>query len=273
MDGESEIYEKILRYLKDVDMEIEKGKGKGKGKVKGSSSSNLNVKKWMIMLKLKMDKYEACLWKYEYIDVMMKNGKIGGEETRLIIDMDFRSQFEVGRPTESYSQLKNALPLLFVGDEGFDRVFWGCWLLRLKCDTCSSPLIPETIGEETTTSLATPSIIENELFSRTLAVADLFNFKSKAPSQKTINFAFLIACKGDTEKWLESGVEEEIWFEEEASRSSDIRLVAEAATNLGSEGDPLKIRESRSFHKKQATIMIKFISKAPSKIDTLQDRF
>ncbi|KAM7466546.1 hypothetical protein LguiB_014108 [Lonicera macranthoides] len=32
--------------------------------------------------------------KYEYIDVMMKNGKIGGEETRLIIDMDFRSQFE-----------------------------------------------------------------------------------------------------------------------------------------------------------------------------------
>lgn len=49
---------------------------------------------------------------------MIEDGKKGGEKTRLIIDMDFRSQFEIVRPTESYTQLKNALPLIFVGSEG-----------------------------------------------------------------------------------------------------------------------------------------------------------
>ncbi|KAK3028866.1 hypothetical protein RJ639_038551 [Escallonia herrerae] len=56
---------------------------------------------------------------YEYIDVMMKDEGDGtNEATRLIIDMDFRSQFEIARATPLYAELKNALPSIFVGTEG-----------------------------------------------------------------------------------------------------------------------------------------------------------
>lgn len=51
---------------------------------------------------------------YEYIDVMMKesNGSV-----RLIVDIDFRSQFELARPTQAYQDLSNSLPSIFVGTE------------------------------------------------------------------------------------------------------------------------------------------------------------
>ncbi|KAK1551028.1 hypothetical protein Q3G72_028843 [Acer saccharum] len=37
--------------------------------------------------------------------------------TRLIVDMEFRSQFEVARPTRGYKELINTLPVIFVGTE------------------------------------------------------------------------------------------------------------------------------------------------------------
>ncbi|KAK0576495.1 hypothetical protein LWI29_018308 [Acer saccharum] len=37
--------------------------------------------------------------------------------TRLIVDMEFRSQFEVARPTRGYKELINTLPVIFVGSE------------------------------------------------------------------------------------------------------------------------------------------------------------
>lgn len=57
---------------------------------------------------------------YEYIDVMMKDERDGDDttQTRLIIDLDFRAQFELARPTQTYTELKNALPSIFVGSEG-----------------------------------------------------------------------------------------------------------------------------------------------------------
>lgn len=39
------------------------------------------------------------------------------EPTRLIVDMDFKSQFEVARPTATYKELINTLPSVFVGSE------------------------------------------------------------------------------------------------------------------------------------------------------------
>lgn len=36
---------------------------------------------------------------------------------RVIIDLDFKSQFEVARPTESYRELIDSLPCIFVGGE------------------------------------------------------------------------------------------------------------------------------------------------------------
>ncbi|KAI5076350.1 hypothetical protein GOP47_0008415 [Adiantum capillus-veneris] len=50
---------------------------------------------------------------YEYIDVIFKNGP--RQSDRLILDIDFRSQFEIARPTQSYLVALRALPVLFVG--------------------------------------------------------------------------------------------------------------------------------------------------------------
>lgn len=49
-----------------------------------------------------------CLGEYEYIDVI-----INGE--RLLIDIDFRSEFEIARPTKSYKAILQTLPCVFVG--------------------------------------------------------------------------------------------------------------------------------------------------------------
>ncbi|KAK1275826.1 hypothetical protein QJS04_geneDACA010035 [Acorus gramineus] len=51
---------------------------------------------------------------YEYIDVMIMEDST---PTRLIVDIDFNSQFEVVRPTRAYTQLSNAIPTIFVGNE------------------------------------------------------------------------------------------------------------------------------------------------------------
>uniref|UniRef100_A0A7N0UDM7 Uncharacterized protein n=1 Tax=Kalanchoe fedtschenkoi TaxID=63787 RepID=A0A7N0UDM7_KALFE len=45
---------------------------------------------------------------YEYIDAL-----VGGE--RLLIDIDFRSEFQIARPTGSYKLLLQSLPVIFVG--------------------------------------------------------------------------------------------------------------------------------------------------------------
>ncbi|GFP80202.1 hypothetical protein PHJA_000163600 [Phtheirospermum japonicum] len=116
-DAETEIHEKILFYLKDM---------------KSMEKLN-NLRKWVVF-SLEMDNYEAHLCKtswstpfgppsvfqfkgeYEYVDVTMK-GKNGCKEERLIVDLDFRTQFELARPTQDYQELTNAIPLIFVGTE------------------------------------------------------------------------------------------------------------------------------------------------------------
>ncbi|KAF7829752.1 Protein transport protein [Senna tora] len=124
-DIEVEILEKILKYAADEG---------------STSTSTANLKKLMVM-KLRIDGYEASLcttsWLssfdgpkvlqfrggYEYIDVMEKN-------TRVIIDMDFRSEFELARPTEAYKELTDMLPSIFVGSEGK--------LKKIICVICSA---------------------------------------------------------------------------------------------------------------------------------------
>lgn len=54
---------------------------------------------------------------YEYIDVIMTMEQNEGKATRLIVDMDFRSQFELAKPTSAYKELTDMLPLVFVGSE------------------------------------------------------------------------------------------------------------------------------------------------------------
>lgn len=50
---------------------------------------------------------------HEYIDVV--NHTDAGSSERLIIDIDFRSHFEIARAVESYDRMLNSLPVVFVG--------------------------------------------------------------------------------------------------------------------------------------------------------------
>ncbi|KAK9270704.1 hypothetical protein L1049_026287 [Liquidambar formosana] len=118
IESEAEVVEKVKMHLRNM----------------GSAGEPPNLNKCMVA-RLKMDGFEASLCKsswvttfgrpavfqftgdYEYIDVMMKDGE-DGKPTRLIVDMDFRSQFELARPTPTYRDLTNTLPSIFVGTEG-----------------------------------------------------------------------------------------------------------------------------------------------------------
>ncbi|GER29729.1 hypothetical protein STAS_05618 [Striga asiatica] len=46
---------------------------------------------------------------YEYVDATIEGGE------RVIIDIDFRSEFEIARPTKAYRQILQTLPNIFVG--------------------------------------------------------------------------------------------------------------------------------------------------------------
>ncbi|KAK9127096.1 hypothetical protein Syun_015893 [Stephania yunnanensis] len=50
---------------------------------------------------------------HEYIDVLIHNDTGGSE--RFIIDIDFRSHFEIARAVESYDAVLNSLPVVYVG--------------------------------------------------------------------------------------------------------------------------------------------------------------
>lgn len=52
---------------------------------------------------------------HEYIDVVV-NGNVGASE-RMIIDIDFRSHFEIARAVQSYDVILSSLPVVYVGSE------------------------------------------------------------------------------------------------------------------------------------------------------------
>lgn len=51
---------------------------------------------------------------YEYLDVILKSTK-SGRSVRLFVDLDFRTEFEIARPTREYSALLELLPKIYVG--------------------------------------------------------------------------------------------------------------------------------------------------------------
>lgn len=62
-----------------------------------------------------------CSRKYEYIDVMVKGGRDGDgvrKLKRVIIDLDFKSQFELAKQTQAYKDITEMLPTVFVATEG-----------------------------------------------------------------------------------------------------------------------------------------------------------
>ncbi|CAN6458520.1 unnamed protein product [Victoria cruziana] len=110
--AEKEAYESVMRYLRQ------------------SGSEGRNGLKIGLMLWLRMEGHDASLcsssWVssldcpggvYEYIDIMIPSDAGEQSSERLIIETDFRSQFEIARPTAAYSRLTNTLPPVFVGAE------------------------------------------------------------------------------------------------------------------------------------------------------------
>ncbi|KAG0627785.1 hypothetical protein M758_2G228000 [Ceratodon purpureus] len=56
---------------------------------------------------------------YEYIDVVFEGAT--GKSERIMIDIEFRAQFEIARPSSSYNAVVQVLPAVFVGKA--DRLF------------------------------------------------------------------------------------------------------------------------------------------------------
>lgn len=71
---------------------------------------------------------------YEYIEVRIE-GENYGDPVRLIVDIDFRSQFELARPTEYYRELTDSLPVIFVGTES--KL---CKIISLLCSAAKQSL-------------------------------------------------------------------------------------------------------------------------------------
>ncbi|XP_004503951.1 uncharacterized protein [Cicer arietinum] len=72
---------------------------------------------------------------YEYIEVIIEDEKNIKDPTRVIVDIDFKSQFELARPTEHYKELTESLPIIFVGKE--NKL---CNIISLLCSAAKQSL-------------------------------------------------------------------------------------------------------------------------------------
>ncbi|TKY60416.1 hypothetical protein E2542_SST17515 [Spatholobus suberectus] len=85
-----------------------------------------SLSRWLVM-RLKMDGLNASIchtsWatllgcpagEYEYIEVIVEEENYA-KPVRLIVDIDFRSQFELARPTQHYKELTDSLPVILLG--------------------------------------------------------------------------------------------------------------------------------------------------------------
>ncbi|KAM1020013.1 hypothetical protein ACFX13_042063 [Malus domestica] len=91
-----------------------------------SGQCNSSCLKFALVKLLRLSGYDAAVcaarWQgsgkvpggdHEYIDVVNYNNL--GSSERLIIDLDFRSHFEIARAVQSYGRILNSLPVVYVG--------------------------------------------------------------------------------------------------------------------------------------------------------------
>lgn len=110
-EAETRVLETLLKHMR----------------TKNDEEKTTSLKMWLLK-RLKMDGFNASIcqtsWAtslgcpagaYEYIDIIFKGEN--GDTMRLIVDIDFRSQFELARPTPFYKELTDTLPSFFVGSE------------------------------------------------------------------------------------------------------------------------------------------------------------
>ncbi|KAJ6413761.1 hypothetical protein OIU84_006547 [Salix udensis] len=110
-EAETRVLETILKHMRS----------------NNDAEKTTSLKMWLVK-RLKMDGFIASICRtswvtslgcpagaYEYIGITLKDEN--GGSTRLIVDIDFRSQFELARPTSLYKELTDTLPSFFVGSE------------------------------------------------------------------------------------------------------------------------------------------------------------
>ncbi|KAJ6682791.1 hypothetical protein OIU74_020936 [Salix koriyanagi] len=110
-EAETRVLETLLKHMRS----------------KNDAEKTTSLKMWLVE-RLKMDGFIASICRtswvtslgcpagaYEYIGITLKDEN--GGSTRLIVDIDFRSQFELARPTSLYKELTDTLPSFFAGSE------------------------------------------------------------------------------------------------------------------------------------------------------------
>ncbi|KAJ1405065.1 hypothetical protein SESBI_26206, partial [Sesbania bispinosa] len=110
------------------------------------SEKTTNLIRWLVK-RMKMDGLNASVcqtsWatslgcpagEYEYIEVIFEDENYA-DPVRLIVDIDFRSQFELARPTQYYRELIDSLPVIFVGTE--KKL---CKIISLMCSAAKQSL-------------------------------------------------------------------------------------------------------------------------------------
>ncbi|KAL2521358.1 hypothetical protein Fot_25281 [Forsythia ovata] len=121
------ILQEILESVNITETDILGSIMKYIGKKIDAERSTTALKKWLVK-KLKSDGHNATLchttWPttlncpggdYEYIAIVSEDKN--GCALRVIVDTDFKSQFELARPTSTYKELTNMVPSIFVGTE------------------------------------------------------------------------------------------------------------------------------------------------------------
>ncbi|KAF3775733.1 hypothetical protein EJ110_NYTH45469 [Nymphaea thermarum] len=103
--AEKDAYEIVMRHLRYCSGEGRYSQKKG------------------LVLRIRMEGYDVSLCRSSWV---CSTGCPGGDTLwvnesqhpeRLMVDIDFRSQLEIARPTTAYTQLYNNLPSVFVGTE------------------------------------------------------------------------------------------------------------------------------------------------------------
>lgn len=127
-----------LRLLRDAEKALAIAKEKAGFNAHDKEEENSSLRRF-VMNSLRSSGYNAAVCKtrweqtigqpagdYEFIDVVIEGSRFKNE--RFFVDINFRAQFEIARPTDDYNALLQRLPTLFVG-----RGEKLCGIIKIMC--------------------------------------------------------------------------------------------------------------------------------------------
>jgi uncharacterized protein (TIGR01615 family) len=128
-----------MRLLLDAEKAVAIAKGRASFNAPENAEQK-NPSRRVVMNSLRFAGYNSAVCKsrwektighpagyYEFIDVVLERSNLKSE--RFFVDIDFRAQFEIARPTDEYNSMLLQLPNLFVGRA--DKL---CGIIKIMCD-------------------------------------------------------------------------------------------------------------------------------------------